>query len=83
MANLCRTVAPGGMLYLACLRNTDYYAVGDARYPCARISEDDVRRVLPQLGFDMRDSVVDGVAVEDQEDEGVFGVVLVAARKKF
>ncbi len=83
MANLCRTVAPGGMLYLSCLRNTDYYLVGDTRYPCARISEEDLRRVLPALGFDMRHSVVEGVAVENQEDKGVFGVVLVAARKKY
>jgi hypothetical protein len=82
MTNLCRTVAPGGMLYLSCLRNTDHYLVGDTRYPCARITEADLRRVLPALGFDMRHSVVEGKAVENQEDEGVFGVVLVAARKK-
>jgi predicted TPR repeat methyltransferase len=82
MANLCRTVAPGGMLYLSCLRNTDYYVVGDSRYPCAYISEEDLRRVLPELGFDMSNSLVEGVAVEHQEGEGVLGVVLVAARKK-
>lgn len=82
IANLCRTVAPGGMLYLSCLRNTDYYMVGGTRFPCACISEEDLRRVLPELGFDMSQSVVEGVAVEHQEDKGVVGVVLVAARKK-
>lgn len=81
VANLCRAVAPGGYLYLSCLRNTDYYLVGDTQYPCARISEDDLRRVLPTLGFDMSRSVVEGVAVEGQEHEGVLGVVLVAAKK--
>src|SRR4029453_14670249 len=53
MANLARVVPPGGRLYLACLRDTDQYLVGDAMYPCARISEQDVSRVLAALEFDM------------------------------
>jgi hypothetical protein len=81
MANLCRAVAPGGYLFLSCLRNTDFYMVGDMRYPCARISEDDVRRVLPTLGFDMGSSLVEGVSINSQRETGVAGVVLVAARK--
>jgi hypothetical protein len=81
MANLARVVAPGGQLFLACLRDTDSYLVDGTPYPCARISEGDVRRVLPQLGFDMAQSVVESAAVDDQEHEGVVGVVLTAARK--
>ena len=81
MANLCRAVAPGGYLFLSCLRNTDFYMVGNTRYPCARVSEDDVRRVLPGLGFDMRHSLVEGVSIDTQRETGVAGVVLVAARK--
>lgn len=81
MANLCRAVAPGGYLFLSCLRNTDFYMVGDVRYPCARISEDDVKRVLPALGFDMRSSLVEGVSIDSQRETGVAGVVLVAAKK--
>ena len=81
MGNLARVVAPGGHLFLSCLRDTDSYLVGGTAYPCARISEADVRRVLPQLGFDMAQSVVESVAVDDQEHEGVVGVVLTAARK--
>ena len=81
MANLCRAVAPGGHLFLSCLRNTDFYMVGDTRYPCARISEGDVKRVLPTLGFDMRNSLVEGVSIDTQRETGVAGVVLVAARK--
>jgi SAM-dependent methyltransferase len=81
MANLARVVAPGGQLFLACLRDTDSYLVGECAYPCARITEDDVRRVLPELGFDMAHSIVESAAVADQEHEGVLGVVLTAARK--
>ena len=81
MANLARVVAPGGQLFLACLRDTDSYLVDGTPYPCARISEADMRRVLPQLGFDMAQSVVESAAVDEQEHEGVVGVVLTAARK--
>jgi SAM-dependent methyltransferase len=82
MANLARAVAPGGRLYLACLRDTDEYLVGDTMYPCANISESDVSRVLMTLDFDMTQSVIEASAVADQEDEGVVGVVLAAAIKR-
>ena len=82
MGNLCRAVAPGGLLYLTCLRDTDFYMVGDTRYPCARITEDDVRRVLPALGFDMRESIVEGATVSSQHDTGLAGVVMTVARKR-
>jgi SAM-dependent methyltransferase len=82
MANLARAVAPGGRLYLACLRDTDRYLVGDAMYPCARIGEDDVRDILTALDFDMTRSVIEAAAVPDQEREGVVGVVLAAAIKR-
>lgn len=57
-------------------------AAGDTRYPCAYITEQDVRRVLPALGFDPGESTVEAVAVESQEASGVMGVVLAAARKR-
>lgn len=82
MANLCRVVAPGGYLFLCCLRDTDFYLVGDTRYPCARITETDLQRVLPTFGFDMASAVVEAVTIETQHDTGVTGVVLVAARKR-
>jgi len=82
MANLARVVAPGGHLYLACLRDTESYLVGDTMYPCARISEGDVTRVLAALDFDMTQTVVEASAVAEQEQEGVVGVVLAAAIKR-
>ena len=54
MEHLGRTVTPGGMLFLSCLQDTDFYMVGEMRYPCARITEDDVRRALSSLGFESR-----------------------------
>jgi hypothetical protein len=82
MANLARVVPPSGRLYLACLRDTDRYLVGDAMYPCARIREQDVSRVLAALDFDMARSVIEASAIADQEQEGVVGVVLAAAIKR-
>jgi hypothetical protein len=82
MRNLARAVQPGGLLFLAVLRDTDSYLVGDEMYPCARLKEDDVRRTLASLDFDLARSVIEAAAIDDQQSEGVFGVVLAAARKR-
>jgi hypothetical protein len=65
----------------AIVLGADKRAWRHVRYPCARISEDDVKRVLPALGFDMRSSLVEGVSIDSQRETGVAGVVLVAAKK--
>ena len=82
MANLARVIAPGGRLFLSCLADTDFYRVGASNYPCARITAGDIERVLPGLGFDMNATVIESASVEGQGDEGVVGVVLVAATKR-
>ncbi len=83
MTNLARVVAPGGRLFLSCLANTDFYRVGGSDYPCARVTAHDIERVLPRLGFDMNATVIEASSIEGQSDEGVVGVVLVAAAKDF
>jgi NNMT/PNMT/TEMT family len=82
MENLGRTVSPGGMLFLSCLQDTDFYMVGETRYPCARITETNVRHALSSLGFDMEASAIESVTLESQRDAGLVGVVLAAARKR-
>ncbi len=82
MTNLARLVAPGGRLFLSCLADTDFYRVGASNYPCARVTARDIERVLPRLGFDMTETVIESASVEGQGDEGVVGVVLVAATKR-
>jgi SAM-dependent methyltransferase len=82
MANLARLVAPGGRLFLSCLADTNFYRVGGADYPCARVTAHDLQRVLPRLGFDMSATVIESAPIEGQSDEGVVGVVLVAATKR-
>jgi hypothetical protein len=81
MTNLSRVVAPGGRLFLSCLDDTDFYRVGDAHFPCARVTARDLERVLPRLGFDMNQTVIESSTVEGQSGEGVTGVVLVSAVK--
>jgi hypothetical protein len=82
MSNLARAVQPGGLLFLAVLRDTDSYLVGDEMYPCARLTEDDVRQTLEGLDFDLDRSVIEAASIDGQQSEGVFGVVLAAARKR-
>ncbi len=75
---------PGGSVLLACLEDTDFYHVqasdGTTRsLPSARITADDLKGVLLELGF--KDSAID-IRVErtpSQADEGVTGVLLAFA----
>jgi hypothetical protein len=78
-------VAPGGTLLMAALANMSSYAVEDAtgritQYPCACITEDDLRSLLPRLGFP-----AEGLRLESHEidhpDVGVTATLMLAARK--
>lgn len=87
MRRLADLVAPGGYLFLSALRETTFYVVQTSdgitrQLPCASLTEDDFAGLLPALGFDPRQSVVESQRLTGQEGEGVNGVILVAARKR-
>lgn len=80
-------VAPGGYLFMSALRGSDYYAVvtpdGKTRHlPCANVTEDDFNELLPRLGFPQQNLFVQGEIQNGQEAEGIFGVVIIAAKKE-
>lgn len=86
MLRLTTIVQPGGLLFMAALRATDFYYVVSKhghfqKFPCAFITEDDFMRILPKLGFDMHESIVKVEKIKGQEKEGVNSVVLIAAKK--
>ena len=87
LSRLASLTAPGGYLFLSALRETHFYVVESAngdrrRLPSAYLTEQDFRDVLPQLGFDIRQTVLESASLEGQEEAGVNGVILVAALKK-
>jgi hypothetical protein len=86
MARVARLVAPGGWLFLACVCNTDYYALGGEggvveSIPCARVGPADCHRVLPRVGFDPKETTVLVVPVPEMAGQGIREILLVSARR--
>jgi hypothetical protein len=86
MRRLANLTASGGYLFLSALRETHFYVIESAdgrrqRLPSAYMTEQHFRDVLPKLGFDIRQTVLESMSLEGQEEAGVKGVILVAAAK--
>ncbi|HEX8107707.1 MAG TPA: hypothetical protein VF516_08250 [Kofleriaceae bacterium] len=52
MRRFASLVSSGGWLFLAGVHATEYCVLNGRRVPCARVTHDDVRRVLGDVGFD-------------------------------
>ena len=86
LRRLANLTASGGYLFLSALRETRFYVIESAdgrrqRLPSAYLTEQHFRDVLPELGFDIRETVLESTSLEGQEEAGVKGVILVAALK--
>ena len=85
MARVAAYVRPGGTLFVAALAGMDAYRVEDAlgrttELPCANITADDVRALLPRLGFPAFSACIEQHDIP-HPDVGVTGTILVAAEK--
>lgn len=85
MARVAAYVRPGGTLFVAALAGMDAYRVEDAlghatELPCANIGVNDVRALLPRLGFPLASARIEAHAIP-HPDVGVTGTILVAATK--
>jgi hypothetical protein len=86
MQRLANLTQSGGFLFLSALRETTYYVVRSSdgssqRLPSAYLTDGDFADVLPRLGFAIDNMVIESRRLTGQEDEGVNGIILVAARK--
>lgn len=86
MANLCSIVSPGGLLFLSALKETSFYSAGGLhgkhkKLPCAFLHEKDFINLLPNLGFDLKRSLITSEKVYGLENEGVHDVILIKAKK--
>jgi hypothetical protein len=87
MHRVAELTAPRGYLFMSALCETDFYVVKAAdgtlnRLPSAFLTERDFRELLPAVGFDPQHTVIESQGLTGQEQEGVNGVILVAARKQ-
>jgi hypothetical protein len=86
MARVANLVAPNGYLFLSAVKESCFYALYSPegktrRLPVTFLTEQDFRDTLPALGFNMRATIVESRDFTGQEEEGLHGVILVAARK--
>lgn len=85
-ANLAGLVAPGGKLFCCAIGHTDHYVLygedGTAyRYAVPELTAEDFAVELDRLGFDLGQREVRYEPLSGQENEGVYGVILVAATR--
>lgn len=86
-SNLTGLVAPEGHLFACAVGYTDHYIIYDGSgrahyYPIPRLTPEDFIKELANNGFDMARTSVTYTPVSGEEDEGVYGVILVSATKK-
>lgn len=87
MTNVTKMIEPGGHLFMASVRNTEYYSVDHSdgsteQIPCASINEDDFATLLPQLHFDSKQTNIIIVPTSEMVGHGINEILLVSAQKK-
>jgi methyltransferase len=82
MANIVNLVEPGGTLLISALRNAEYYRVGDALFPSAKINEEDVERLYLSLNFVPSSLDIQVDIVSEWKDEGFDSIIVASGKKK-
>ena len=81
LSNLCRLVAPGGVLFLSAVRQCHAYHVQNTTFRTACIDEGDFASVLPELGFAPAKTEIRAVATADWSEQGFDGICCVRCEK--
>ena len=81
LSNLCRLVAPGGVLFLSAVRQCHAYHVQNTTFRTAFIDEGDFASVLPELGFAPAKTEIRAVATADWSEQGFDGICCVRCEK--
>jgi hypothetical protein len=83
MKNILRLVAPSGHLFLAALRNTNYYVLGDTVFPCPHINEHDIFDILLEGDYDKNNIDLVVKDIPEAGNRGFDGIVLVHAIRNY
>lgn len=81
LANLCRMVRPGGVLFLGALRRARFYHVFDREFSVSLIDEHDFAAELPRLGFPASGLRIEVAPVPEFAEQGFESVCCVRAVK--
>lgn len=81
MRNVASLVARGGWLFLAGVHATDYCMINGEPARCARVTSDDVRGVLGEVGFDLASVRIDVTPGLRPGESGIQGTFMAYARR--
>ncbi len=81
LSNLCRLVAPSGVLFLSAVRQCHAYHVQNTTFLTACIDEGDFTAVLPELGFLPAKTEIRAVATADWSEQGFDGICCLRCQK--
>jgi SAM-dependent methyltransferase len=81
LANLCRLVRPGGVLFLGAVRRARFYHVFDREFPVSLIDENDFAAELPRLGFPANGLRIEVAPVPEFAAQGFESICCVRAVK--
>lgn len=86
MRNITSMLKDGGVLIITFLKDAEYYKIGDKIFPAANIHENDVKRVLKKLNFDLSTLYIHSIEADviDEKSElyeGYKGMMFVKAKK--
>jgi hypothetical protein len=81
MRRVTSLVAPGGWLVVAGVHATEFCVINGRRVPCARVTGDDVRGVLADLGFEPSTIRIDVTPGLRPEVSGIHGTFMAYAQR--
>lgn len=81
MTNIANLVEPGGTLLISALRNAEYYRVGNAIFPSAKVNEDDVRDLYLSLNFVPKTLDVRVDFVAEWKHDGFDSIIIACGEK--
>ena len=87
ITNVARLVEPGGRMFMASCRNTDYYTVKtdhgeDEVIQTVNVNEEDFAELLPRIEFSLDRSRIEVVNVGMGADHGIEDILLLSLQKK-
>lgn len=81
MTNILSLLEPGGTIIMSALRNSEYYTIGDKRFPSANIDENDIAAMFAANGFAPTDVEVQVEQVASKLEQGFTSLLFAKARK--
>ncbi|MBU2513510.1 hypothetical protein KJ966_19385 [bacterium] len=82
MKNIASLLKPKGWLVISITTGTTTYTVGDMKFRCCNLSQDDVRDGFKQAGFDLDTMLIDSIKIPAKIGREYNGMTMAMVQKK-